>query len=149
MTTWTPFTVAVVTNALPTALAESYASWLAAHPEKANRLVEIVEEIRRAFRDAVSTNPQNLMDTETDTLPNVGFRHAMDLLIYTLGREVGADVGADAYSQAMRADVWLRMVQDGGIPIPCDPELRGGTPSYKAPGEMEARPARVVLEGVA
>ena len=145
MTTWTPFTLAVVTNALPTALAQTYANWVIANPGKANRLGEIVEETRKAFRDAVGTNPLNLMDGDLETVPNVGYRHAVDLVIYTLGRETGAELGADAYNQAMRADVWLRMVENGGIPIPCDAELRGGTPSYQTPGEREPRPDRVLL----
>ena len=73
MTTWTPFTLAVVTNALPSDMGQLYANWITAHPEKANRLAEIVEEVRRTFRDAVSTNPRTLMDPETDTVRTVSF----------------------------------------------------------------------------
>ena len=74
MTTWTPFTLAVVTNALPTDLGQLYTNWITAHPEKANRLAEIVLETRHSIRDAVSTNRRNIIDTATDTVPTVGFR---------------------------------------------------------------------------
>jgi len=131
MTTWTPFTLAVVTNALPTDMAQLYATWITAHPEKVNRLAEIVVETRTTVRDAVSTNPRNLIDVETDTVPTVGFRHALNMAFYSLGMEMGAQLGPDAHSQFLRADLWVRMVQTGGIPIPCDVALRGGTPSYR------------------
>ena len=144
MTPWTPFTVAVVTNAMPSTLAVFYTAWVNAHPEKANRLAEIVDEERKQFRDAVSANPLNLLDTAVDTVPNVGLRHAINMAVYELGIEMGYSFDASAYDQVTRAQIWLRMVQNGTIPIPCDPELRGGTPSYWRPDEREPRPARCV-----
>jgi hypothetical protein len=146
MTTWTPFTVDVVKNALPSDMGQLYANWITAHPEKANRLAEIVDETRRTFRDAVSTNPRNLIDTETDTVPTVGFRHALNMLFFNLGMEMGAQLGSDAHSQYLRADLWLRMVQTGGIPfMPVDADLRGGTPSFSAPAKRGPRLERVLL----
>ena len=131
MTTWTPFTVDVVKNALPSDMGQLYANWITAHPEKANRLAEIVDETRRTFRDAVSTNPRTLMDPETDTVPTVAFRHALNVLFFNLGMEMGAQLGPDAHSQYLRADLWLRMVQTGGISaMPVDADMRGGTPSF-------------------
>ena len=143
MTTWTPFTLAVVTNALPSDMGQLYANWITAHPEKANRLEEIVEEIRRTFRDAVSTNPRTLMDTATDTVPTVAFRHALNMTFFNLGMEMGAQLGPDAHSQFLRADLWLRMVQTGGISaMPVDADMRGGTPSFSRPARRAPRRAR-------
>ena len=145
MTTWTPFTLAVVMNALPSDLEQLRSNWVTAHPEKANRLAEIVEEIRKAFRDAVKTNPLNIVDAAPDTVPTIGFRHALNMAIYNLGMEMGVEMAADADSVVTRAEIWLRMVENGGIPIPCDDELRGGTPSYRVPAERDARPVRVLV----
>ena len=145
MTTWTPFTLAAVTNALPSDLAQLYANWVTAHPDKANRLAEIVEETRKTFRNAVEANPLNVLDTATDTVPDGGFRHALNVAIYNLGMEMGIQMAADADSVVTRAEVWLRMVANAGIPIPCDADLRGGTPSYQTPLEREPRPARVLM----
>ena len=84
MTTWTPFTTDVVENAMPTALDQTFKTWIAANPGKANRLAELVDETRRTFRDAISTNPRSLVDSETDTVPTVGFRHALNMLFFNL-----------------------------------------------------------------
>lgn len=148
MTTWCPFTLAVVMNALPSDLGQLYTNWITAHPEKANRLAEIVAETRAAFRDAVSANLLNVMDAATDTLPNVGFRHALNVTIFNLGMEMGAQLSPEAYNQVTRADIWLRMVQNGAIPIPCDADLRGGTPSYSAPVERGCGMRRVLICGL-
>ena len=147
MTTWTPFTVDVVKNALPSDMGQLYANWITAHPEKANRLAEIVDETRRTFRDAVSTNPRTLMDPETDTVPTVAFRHALNVLYFNLGMEMGAQLGPDAHSQYLRADLWLRMVQTGGIPMPVDADLRGGTPSFSEPAGRDPRRQRSFCRG--
>ena len=145
MTTWTPFTLAVVTGAMPTDMAQLYANWLTAHPEKANRLAEIVDEVRATFRNAVAANLLNVMDTAVDTVPDGGFRHALNVATYNLGMEMGVQMAADASNVVTRAEIWLRMVANGGIPIPCDDALRGGTPSYQTPGERDPRPARVLM----
>ena len=58
MTTWTPFTLAVVTNAMPSDVGQLYTNWITAHPEKANRLGEIVVETRQTFSNAVAANPR-------------------------------------------------------------------------------------------
>ena len=134
MTTWTPFTTDVVENALPTALEQTYQTWITANPGKANRLSQLVDETRQTFRDAISTNPRNLIDSEMDTVPTVGFRHALNMVYFNLGMEMGATMGPDAHSQFLRADLWLRLVMTGAIPMmPVDADLRGGTPSYKTP----------------
>lgn len=142
MTTWTPITLSVVLNALPSDLETQRAAWVLAHPEKANRLAEIVDEVRAAFRDAVQSNPANVMDAATDTVPNAGLRHALNLAMFSLAMEMGATLDANANDVVTRADIWLRMVANGSIPIACDAAVRGGTPSYRVPAEREPRPAR-------
>lgn len=145
MITWTPFTLSVVLNALPSDLEQLRANWVTAHPEKANRLAEIVVEIRNAFRDAVRTNPLNIVDSVPDTVPTIGFRHALNMAIYNLGMEMGAQMATDADNVVTRAEIWLRMVENGGIPVPCDEDLRGGTPCYWTPRERGARCSRGLL----
>ena len=56
------------------------------HPEKANRLAEFVEEVRRAFRDAVAVNPWNRMDTAVDTVPMIGFPNTTPMPLRDDGR---------------------------------------------------------------
>ena len=79
---WTDFTVAAVLNAMPSDLKTLYASWVEASPSKANRLGELVDEIRRTFRRAVEANPANQLDENPETVPVTGFRHAINSVIF-------------------------------------------------------------------
>ena len=134
MGAWTEFTVAVVTNAMPTDLGTLYASWVDAKPGKVNRLGELVAEVRNTFRKAVEANPANQLDEDPDTVPAPGFTHALNLVIFQLGMEMGAQFAPEVYGLNVQANIWLRMVQDGSIPV--DSTAGDGTPSYSVPERM-------------
>lgn len=125
---WTELTVAAVQNALPSDLATLYASWVEANPTKATRLGELVAEVRRTFRTAVEANPANVLDDNPETVPTTGFRHAINMVIFNLGMEMGVQLSSEADGLITRADIRLRMVQNGGIPI--DSIAGEGSPSY-------------------
>ena len=131
MSAWTELTVAVVMNALPTDMGNLYASWVDANPAKANRLDELVAEVRRTFRSAVESNPANQVDEEPGTVPSAGFTHALNLVIFQLGMEMGVQFAPEVYGLNIQANIWLRMVQGGGLPV--DSMAGGGTPSYRVP----------------
>ena len=128
---WTELTVEAVQNALPSDLATLYASWVEANPTKANRFGELVAEVRKTFRTAVEANPANQLDVNPNTVPTTGFRHAINMVIFNLGMEMGVQLSSEADGLITRADIWLRMVQNGGIPI--DSMAGEGSPSYRAP----------------
>ena len=128
---WTPLTEDVVRNALPTDLGTLYASWFDANPAKANRLSEVVAEIRRTYRRAVEVNPANVLDENPETVPVTGFRHALNTVIFSIGMEMGVQFAPEVYTLISRAEIWLRMVQNGGIPV--DTMAGKGTPSYQVP----------------
>ena len=148
MNTWTPFTLAVVTNALPTDLAAAYATWLTANPGKSGRLAELVAETMTMIRAGISANPANVLDLATNTVPTVSFRYALNMVIFNLGMEMGVAMSTEAYNLISQANLWLRMVQDGTVPIPCDEDVRGGTPSYKTPAERGCVAPRVLVAGL-
>lgn len=131
MATWTQLTVTVVQNAMPTDMAALYDAWLAAHPEKATRLAELVAEVLAIFRDAVDSHPQNQLNPDPATVPMTGFRHALNMVMFNLGMEMGVKFAPEVYALLTRADIWLRMVQTGGILV--DSLAGEGTPSYEAP----------------
>ena len=131
MDAWTELTVDVVRNALPNDLATLYGSWVDANPAKANRMGELVAEVRSAFRVAVASNPWNGMDENPDTVPWVGFTHALNLVIFQLGMEMGTQFAPEVYGLNVQAQVWLRMVQSRQILV--DRVSREGTPSYLPP----------------
>ena len=131
MGAWTELTLAVVQNALPTDMATLYATWVDANAGKANRLSELVAEIRTTYREAVAANPANELDPDTDKVPAMGFRHALNSVIFNLGMEMGVQFAPEVYSLITRADIWLRMVQNGQIRV--DSIAGQGTPSYSVP----------------
>lgn len=122
--------MASVLNALPTDLATLYAKWIDANPAKANRLSELVDEQVAAFRAAVATQPDCVLDVAENTVPTTGYRHALTLVIFSLGMEMGVQFAAEVYTLVARADIWLRMVQTGSLhPLAFDGSL--GKPSYR------------------
>jgi hypothetical protein len=128
---WTVLNVETVMRALPSDLKTLYGSWVEANPMKANRLGELVDEIRRTFRRAVEANPANQLDDNPETVPVTGFRHAINSVMFNLGMEMGAEFSSAVDGLITRADIWLRMVQNGGIPI--DTAAGEGAPSYRVP----------------
>ena len=130
MDEWTQFDVAAVREAMPTDMAVLYSSWLDANPTKSTRLAGIVAEILARFRATVATVPDLVMDAAIDTIPTSGFRHALNLAIFTLGMEMGVEFAPEVSGPVNRADVWLRMVASGAVkPVGM---AAVGTPSYVA-----------------
>ncbi len=141
---WTELTVAVVASALPTDMGTLYASWVDANPAKSNRLTELVAETRELFRQAVAGNAQCVVDVNPNTVPTTGFRHALNSVIFNVGMEMGVQFAPEVYTLITRADIWLRMVQNGGI-NPVDTASGGNSPSYRVPDERSTeRPVRTL-----
>jgi hypothetical protein len=110
MAQWTAMTEAVVLNAMPTDMAGLYATWIAANPSKATRLVELVAE-------TVAGNPANEFDEDETKIPMSGFRHALNEITFNLGMEMGVEFPGEVYNLITRAEIWLRGVQSGSIPV--------------------------------
>ena len=94
----------------------------------------MVAEIRRTYRRAVEVNPANVLDENPETVPVTGFRHALNTVIFSIGMEMGVQFAPEVYTLISRAEIWLRMVQNGGIPV--DTMAGKGTPSYQAPERL-------------
>lgn len=131
MSGWTPLTSETVLNALPTDMGNLYRSWVDANPTKVERLGEIVTETVNIYREAVAVYPWYVMDPDLTKVPVSGFRHALDMVIFNLGMEMGVQFAPEVYSLVTQANVWLRMVQTGKIRA-VDTIGDGGTPRYKA-----------------
>ena len=81
------------------------------------------------IRSAVSANPANVLDADVTKVPMVVFRHALNVILFNLGMEMGVQFSAEVYSLYVRSDIWLREVQRGEIPVRAD--VRGPKPSYR------------------
>jgi hypothetical protein len=61
-----------------------------------------------------------------------GFGHAFNLVLYNLVTEMGSELVPGAFNLMTRADIWLRMVQSGGLnPVPSS---NVGSPLYTEGG---------------
>ena len=129
MSGWQVLTTETVENALPTEMNNLHRSWVDANPTKTNRLAEIVTEIVNTFRAAVAVYPWYVMDPDLTKVPVSGFRHALDMVIFNLGMEMGVQFAPEVYNLITQANVWLRMVQTGKIRA-VETSGDGGTPRY-------------------
>ncbi len=129
---WTVFSVARVLEALPSDVRAHYQQWLVTYPDKSGRLEALVEQVQQLFRMAVASNPENWMDPDPERVPVTGYQHALNMLIFNLMMETGAQLVPEVYTLMTRADIWLRLVQRGSV----TPSPRAGTmgsPSYVPP----------------
>jgi hypothetical protein len=134
MSGWKELTSETVLNALPTDMGNLYRSWVEANPTKAGRMGEIVAETVNMFREAVAVYPWYVMDPDITKVPVSGFRHALDMVIFNLGMEMGVQFAPEVYSLVTQANVWLRMVQTGRIRA-VDTIGDGGKPRYAQKSE--------------
>ena len=115
MSGWTELTVETVLNGMPTDMGNLYRSWVDANPSKVNRLAELVTETLGIFREAVSTQLWIVIDENPATIPVTGFRHALNLVVFNLGMEMGVQFSPEVYGLNVQANIWLRMVQEGSL----------------------------------
>ena len=141
MSNWTTLTEADVADALPTDMVASYEAWVLANPDKEGRLGVLTLEMVATCRTAVESGSPAALHPDETTVPTSGYRHMINMAIFHLGVEMSFEFAQNFYSLVTRADLWLRAVQVGSIPIPA----AGGaqpSPSYEPP-----EPAGRVLEG--
>jgi len=128
---WTELTAEKALGEMPTDMGNLYRSWVEGNPGKVNRLAELVAETVGAFREAVNTQDGVVMDEDPTSIPITGYRHALNLVVFNLGMEMGVEFAPAVYSLNVQANVWLRMVETGKLK-PVEWEA-AGTPRYTAP----------------
>jgi len=141
MSNWSPLTEADVAEALPTDMVASYEAWVLANPDKEGRLGELTLEVVATCRAAVQSGSPAALDPDESKVPTSGYRHMVNTAIFHLGVEMNFEFTQNFYSLVTRADIWLRGVQVGSIPIPVDDGAQS-SPSYEPP-----EPAGRVLNG--
>jgi hypothetical protein len=129
---WTDFSTDRVLESLPSDVRAHYQHWLMTYPDKSGRLEALVEQTRQLFRMSVASNPENWMNPDTDRIPVTGYQHAMNILIFNLMMETGAQLVPEVYTLMTRADIWLRLVQRGSV-TPSPRVGAMGSPSYVTP----------------
>ena len=137
---WTVLNEAVVLNALPTDLGNIYRSWVEGNPAKVDRLEELTEQVVQTFRAAY---PLSMRDEALDTVSVSAYHHAVNLIIHSLGMEMGVQFAPEVYTLLSQANVWLRMAQGGSF-WDDDVETVVGNASYREPDLREAPKERYI-----
>ncbi len=138
---WVTFDLAVVKNAMPIDMDKLHQTWVVENPGKAARLEELTVETREWLRGVCKARKGTLMDPDPLTIPINGFQHAMNLVVFNLGMEMGVQFAPAVFNLWTSANVWLRMVASGTVnPVPADDveSGAGGTPWYVSGRERKA-----------
>ena len=107
---WVVFNADLLMADFPTDLRPLYETWISQHPDKAGRLVQIIERIRSEFRDAILTNPENTVDPDKTTIPESCIRSAETMGFYNLMMEMGLSIKEEAQQSMTRAEIFLRQI---------------------------------------
>ena len=135
MSGWSQFTVETVKKGMPTEMDNLSRTWVDANPAKSNRLAEHVAETLASFRKAVRTQSWVIMDEDPDTIPATGIRHALNMVFFNLGMEMGVQFAPEVYGLNVQANIWLRMAEAGSLKT-VEAEA-DGTPTYKSERHRE------------
>ena len=106
-----------------------YNQWLIDNPEKEGRLATIIQQTAAEFRSAIQANGLPLSDDRENALPESCLRHAQTTILFELKKELGQTLSEAENAAAVRADVFLRGIWMGSIPVTADPSAQ--SPSYK------------------
>ena len=134
---WPVLTTATVLNAMPTDLKNMYNSWIEGNAGKVDRLFELVTESVLIFREVVD---ESLRDEDDTTVPTTGYRHALNMIIFNLGMEMGVEFTSEVFSLLSQANIWLRMTEGGSLGAGSVAIV--GTPSYTPPTATFTGPTR-------
>lgn len=110
---WVEITLADVIAHLPTDIKARHDEWLVTYPDKAVRLATLTDNTIREFRDAIKSNPVNVVDSRETYLPQSAVRHAESIIIFNLAMEMGVDIDSSGNSARTSADVFLRQIPYG------------------------------------
>jgi hypothetical protein len=132
MSNWVSLIEADVADALSTDMVASYEAWVVANPDKEGRRGDLTLEVVATCRAAVQSGSHAALDPDETQVPTSGYRHMINTAIFHLGVEMNYEFTQNFYSLVTRADIWLRGVQVGSIPIPADDGALP-SPSYGVP----------------
>jgi len=110
---WVEITYANVLAHMPTDIRARYDEWLLAYPDKAGRLQTITDNTIREFRDAIKSNPENIVDPRETYLPQSAVRHCENIIIFSLAMEMGIPIDSSGNSSRYAADIFLRQIPYG------------------------------------
>jgi hypothetical protein len=131
---WKEFTVAYIESIMSPSLYSSYEQWLVDNPGKAGRLDDIIGDTVAEYRNAMLANAAPVPSESLNAIHESCVRHAQTTIIFELKKEIGLTPSESANAAAIRADVFLRGIWIGSIPIVA---VAPPLPSYTAMMSVE------------
>lgn len=124
---WKELTVAYIESIMNPTVYASYQAWLSDYPEKSGRLEDIIGVTATEYRSAMEANALPVPDSSVSAVHESCVRHAQTTILFELKKEIGLTMSEAENAAAIRADVFLRAVWMGSIPITISPQP---SPSY-------------------
>ena len=110
-------------------LLSDYERWVDKNPSKEGRLEAIIQQTAAEFRSAIQANGLPLSDESPTALPESCVRHAQSTILFELRKEIGVNLTESENIAAVRADIFLRGIWTGTIPVTADPQSH--SPSFQ------------------
>ena len=114
---WKELTVSYIESIMSPSVYASYQAWLSDNPEKADRLEDIISNTATEYRSAMAANAAPVPNTSDTAIHESCVRHAQTTVLFELKKEIGLSISEAENAAAIRADVFLRGVWIGSIPI--------------------------------
>jgi len=118
---WKELTVPYIESVMSPSVYASYQQWLTDNPEKHGRLNDIISNTATEFRSAMAANAAPVPSTSLTAIHESCVRHAQTTILFELKKEIGLSISEAENTAAIRADVFLRGVWIGSIPIVASP----------------------------
>lgn len=136
--TWVTVDNAQVLGAMSVETVTLHQNWLAAHPEKAGRLAQIIASVVSEFRSGIATNPANVMDPDPGKLPDSCIRYCDTLIIFELKVEMNAAISDAEMLATGKAEIFLRQIYYSHFVVAGD-DTATASPSYGPAAEQATR----------
>lgn len=123
---WVEIKIADILAHMPTDVKSRYETWLVSNPDRAGRLLQIMNNTLREFRDNLKSVPENIVDPRETWVPQSAVRHLETIVYFTLAMEMGLPIDSAALGARYAADIFLRQILLGRYKVT---DEFGGAPS--------------------
>ena len=139
---WISVTPKSIATEIPSDVWTLWQTLLTTKPSKEIWLYEMLSGTVQEFRDAIATNPENTLDTDTTKIPSSCLRPLMILFTNAMLNEMGADVTPERRQAAIRAEMFLRQISYSRFSVMAKDVRKSTTPAYKPPAWKEQNQER-------
>lgn len=127
---WISVTPKSIATEIPDDVWTQWQTLLITQPSKELWLYNMLTSTVQEFRDAIATNPENTLDTDTTKIPASCLRPLVILFTNAMLNEMGADVTPERRTAAIRAEMFLRQISYSRFSVLAEGVRKSTTPHY-------------------